>query len=122
MQSLREGILEAYVGIVTAFKNTDKTPLLLPHVQSMLDLCQRCLIDSERTESTVKLAIGLVGDLADTFPRGEIKQMLLAEWVATELRTRGRYSPELKRTIRWAREVRCLCLLMCTPCTHPFRV
>lgn len=105
MQSLREGILEAYVGIVTAFKNTEKAGLLLPHVQSMLDLCQRCLADSERTDATVKLAVGLIGDLADTFPNGEIKQLLLAEWVASELRTRSRVTPELKKMIRWAREV-----------------
>ena len=103
---LREGILEAYTGIVAGFKNTPKADLLLPYVPSILELVQRCLGDSERTESTIKLAVGLVGDLADTFPNGQIKQFLLADWLANELRMKGRMAPETKKTLRWAREVR----------------
>ncbi|CCM03217.1 uncharacterized protein FIBRA_05341 [Fibroporia radiculosa] len=102
---LREGILEAYTGIVTGLKNTDQVSLLLPHVQSILDLVQKSLADSERTESSVKLAIGLVGDLADAFPDGQIKQFLLAEWIMSELRTKGRTLAETKKTLRWAREM-----------------
>ena len=80
--------------------------LLLPHVATILELIQRCLADSDRTESTVRLAVGLIGDLADSFPKGEIKQLLLVEWIATELRAKGRgQSPETKRTIKWARDV-----------------
>lgn len=127
MQQLREGILEAYTGIVGGFKNTEKgtsdvfiglfvvliypaAGLLLPHVPSILELVQKALADSERTESTIRLAIGLIGDLADTFPGGEIKQYLLAEWIASELRSRGRgVNAETKKTIRWAREVSMLC-------------
>lgn len=105
VQQLREGILEAYTGIVGGFKNTEKVQLLLPYVGAILELVQKCLADSERTESTIKLAIGLIGDLADTFPHGEIKQYLLAEWIASELRSRGRLAPDTKKTIRWAREV-----------------
>ncbi|EMD35060.1 hypothetical protein CERSUDRAFT_116561 [Gelatoporia subvermispora B] len=102
---LREGILDAYQGVVAAFKNTDKVSLLLPHVPSILELVQRCLADSERTESASKTCIGLIGDLADSFPDGQIKQYLLAEWVASELRSKSRMSPETKRTLRWAREM-----------------
>lgn len=122
--SLREGILEAYTGVVTGLKNTEKctyrfilsTPvylthaslatLLLPHIPHILELVQKCLADSERTDSVVKLSLGLIGDLADTFPDGQIKQLLLAEWIMGELRAKGRYSTEIKKTLRWAREVR----------------
>ncbi|KAH8110302.1 ARM repeat-containing protein [Phellopilus nigrolimitatus] len=86
VSQLREGILEAYTGTVTGLKNTEKVQLLLPHVQSMLELAQRCLADEERPESVVRLSLGLVGDLADAFPNGEIKQLLLAEWLAQILR------------------------------------
>lgn len=106
VQQLREGIVEAYTGIVGGLKNTDNVQLLLPHVPAILELVQKCLADSERSETNVKLAIGLIGDLADTFPNGEIKQYLLAEWIASELRARGRFAPDTKKTIRWAREVR----------------
>ena len=89
--------------------------LLLPHVPAILELVQRTLADSERSEAALKLGVGLVGDLAEVFPNGEIKQFLVAEWVASELRTRGRFSPETKRTIRWARDVRGSVLSMCEP-------
>ncbi|KAF7975253.1 hypothetical protein HWV62_10120 [Athelia sp. TMB] len=115
---LREGILEAYTGITTGFKNTDKekgrniTPanpihrvqLLLPHVQSILELIQRCLTDDERTESMAKSAFGLLGDLADSFPNGQIKQLLLQEWITSELRNRRGMTSEVKKTMRWAKE------------------
>ena len=80
-------------------------PLLLNHVQSMLELVQRCLADEDRSDSVVKLALGLVGDLADTFPNGEIKQLLLAEWLGQALKSKARLSADTKKTLRWAREV-----------------
>lgn len=81
--------------------------LLLPHVSHILELIQRCLADSERTDAIHKAGVGLIGDLADTFPEGQIKQLLLSEWISTELRTKQRASPEVRKTIRWAREVSC---------------
>ena len=122
---LREGILEAFTGIVTGFKDTDKglffrgmhsvrslnkvfftatVGLIGPYVQTILDICQRAMADQERTENTAKLVFGLVGDLASAFPNGEIKQLLLNEWLAGELRVR-RYSGQTKQVQKWAREV-----------------
>ncbi|KDQ54461.1 hypothetical protein JAAARDRAFT_38128 [Jaapia argillacea MUCL 33604] len=103
--NLREGILEAYTGVVTGLKNTDKVAILVPYVSSMLELVQRCLADEEKTDNLAKLAYGLIGDIADCFPAGQIKQLLLAEWVGSELRSRGRFPPETKKTVRWAREM-----------------
>ena len=79
--------------------------LLLPYVPTILELVQRSLADEERPESIVKLAMGLVGDLADAFPNGEIKQFLLTEWLAQALRQKTRLSGDAKKTVRWAREV-----------------
>jgi importin subunit beta-1 len=105
VSQLREGILEAYTGIVTGLKNTEKVGLLLPHAQSILDLIQRCLSDDERTDTLVKLAFGLIGDLADSFPNGQLKQLLLQEWIASELRNKRGLSAEAKKTMRWAKEM-----------------
>ncbi|EGN91784.1 hypothetical protein SERLA73DRAFT_100127 [Serpula lacrymans var. lacrymans S7.3] len=102
---LREGILEAYTGVVTGLKNTDKVSLLLPYSQSILELIQRCLADDERSDSVVKLSFGLMGDLADCFPNGQIKQLLLSEWIASELRSKRGMPTETKKTMRWAREM-----------------
>ncbi|KAG7087450.1 hypothetical protein E1B28_013416 [Marasmius oreades] len=102
---LREGILEAYTGIVTGFKKSEKVALLVPYAQSILELIQRCLADEERSDSLAKLCYGLLGDLADTYPDGRIKQLLLQNWVASELKSRVRMSADAKKTMRWAREM-----------------
>ncbi|KIY69243.1 ARM repeat-containing protein [Cylindrobasidium torrendii FP15055 ss-10] len=105
--SLREGILEAYTGVVTGFKNTPKAPALLPYAEAILHLVFTCLEtqDDELSDSTQRLCYGLMGDLADCFPRGELKPALLQQWVANVLRPRGRMSSETKKTMRWAREM-----------------
>ncbi|KAG6812910.1 hypothetical protein H0H92_015462 [Tricholoma furcatifolium] len=102
---LREGILEAYTGIVTGLKKTPKVEILLPYVPEVLVLLQRCLADEERTDSLVRLAYGLLGDLADSYPGGQIKPLLLNAWIASELRSKQRMPPETKKTMRWAREM-----------------
>jgi len=102
---LREGILEAYTGIVTGLKKTEKAGLLVPYSQNILDLIRRCLADEERTDSLMRLSFGLIGDLADAFPGGQIKNHLLQPWLASELRSKGRMPPETKKTMRWAREM-----------------
>lgn len=79
--------------------------LLLPHVSAMLDLVRRTFDDDERTDAAMKLGFGLIGDLADTFPNGQIKEYLLADWIALSLKNKSRLSPETKKTMRWAREV-----------------
>ncbi|KAH8084890.1 ARM repeat-containing protein [Cristinia sonorae] len=102
---LREGILEAYTGIVAGFKHTEKVTLLIAHVPHILELVQRTLADTEKTDAVHKAAVGLIGDLADTFPEGQIKQYLLAEWINSELRPKQRAAADTRKTIRWAREV-----------------
>ncbi|KDR78361.1 hypothetical protein GALMADRAFT_224738 [Galerina marginata CBS 339.88] len=102
---LREGILEAYTGIVTGLKKTEKASLLIPHSQNMLELVHRCLTDEERSDSLMRLSYGLIGDLAECFSNGQLKQLFLANWIAAELRSRGRMPDETKKTMRWAREM-----------------
>lgn len=84
--------------------------LLLPHSSNILELVQRCLADDDLSETTAKLCFGLLGDLADCFPNGQLKQLLLADWIASDLRNKRGMSKETKKTMRWAREVRSACL------------
>ena len=79
--------------------------ILVPHVPAMLDLIQRTLADEERPDAVAKLAIGLLGDIADAFPNGQVKEYLLADWVTGALKVKGR-GRDLKTTVRWAKEVR----------------
>jgi importin subunit beta-1 len=92
-------------------KSGNKGQLLLPYVPSVLDLIHRTLMDEDRTENVFKLSMGLIGDIADTFPNGEISQHLLSDWIVGQLiKAKGRgQSAETKRTMKWAREVSLLC-------------
>ena len=124
--NLREGILEAHTGIITGFKKTDRgvhrflpmpslfpalhlhalaVQLLVPHAPVILELVQKVLADDNSGEPLDKLAFGVIGDLADAFPNGEIKPLLLGEWIATNLVSRKGYDKETKTTVKWAREV-----------------
>ena len=119
MSILREGILEAYTGIVTAFKGTEQgmppsksgkhvahsalVRLLQPHIQDILELVKASLLDENHGDPVYGLAYGIIGDLAEIFGT-QIKPLLLQDWVAAELKSR-RCPPENKQTMRWAREV-----------------
>ncbi|KAI0314478.1 karyopherin Kap95 [Amylostereum chailletii] len=106
ISTLREGILEAHTGIITGFKNTEKTRVLLPYAPAILDLVREVFADDNGGgENLDKLAFGVIGDLADAFPNGELKQLFLADWVANALGSKARYPSDIKKTIRWAREM-----------------
>lgn len=52
--------------------------------------------------------MGLIGDLADAFPGGELREQLLTEWIINNL-LKGKprlTTTEAKRTLKWAKEVR----------------
>jgi len=103
--NLREGILEAHTGIITGFKKTERVQLLATHAPAILELVQKVLSDDNSGESLDKLAYGVIGDLADAFPGGELKPLLLAEWIAANLVLRKGYDKETKTTVKWAREM-----------------
>lgn len=79
--------------------------LLIPYVPSILELVHSILGDENSGEPLEKSAFGIVGDLGDAFPNGEIKQYLLQEWLHALLNNRQRYTSDTKKTIRWAREM-----------------
>lgn len=80
---------------------------MLPFVAGIFDLLRRTVLDEERTDLVFQKAMGLIGDLAETFPNGEIREHLLSEWIISNLikaKPRGQ-TAEAKRTIKWAKEV-----------------
>lgn len=68
----------------------------------------RQVYEEEGTDLTLKTGAGLIGDLAETFANGQLKELLLSEWVVAMLKTKTR-NADLKKTLRWAREVSLHC-------------
>ncbi|XP_054798183.1 importin subunit beta-1-like [Prosopis cineraria] len=66
INSLRNGILEAYSGIFQGFKNSSKTQLLIPYAPHILQFLDSIYMEKDMDEVVMKTAIGVLGDLADT--------------------------------------------------------
>ncbi|KAG0300028.1 karyopherin beta [Dissophora globulifera] len=108
VNQLREGIVDAYVGIVQGLKAGERSPLLLPHVPHVFEFLNTVYNDPERSDNVLRSMIGLIGDLADSFPGGEIKQFLLADWISQclkEGRSSRQNSVTTKEVARWAKEM-----------------
>ncbi|KWU40980.1 ARM repeat-containing protein [Rhodotorula sp. JG-1b] len=107
VNTLREGILEAYTGIVGGLKTGGKADVLLPYIADIFTFLHLALTDQDRTESILRSAIGLLGDLAEAFPNGQLKEPLSSPWVGELLRA-GRTKmggAETKKVAKWAREM-----------------
>lgn len=108
INQLREGIVEAWTGIVGGLKGANKTDLILPHVPAIDAFLRVVCTDQDRTEELLRGALGIIGDLAEAFPAGQIKAMLEQQWVGDALKA-GRTrigGAETKKVAKWAKEVR----------------
>jgi len=63
---LREGILEAYTGIIQGLKSENKQELLLSFIDGIAAFLDMISQDEHRDESVVRNAIGVIGDLGDS--------------------------------------------------------
>lgn len=106
--SLREGIMDAYGGIIIAMRTSTKTNLLAPYVQHIFGFLSVVNADVNKSEGLMRAAMGVLGDLAEAFPNGEIAQYFRADWITSmirEVRGNREYSGRTIDTARWAREL-----------------
>ncbi|KAJ2775984.1 karyopherin Kap95 [Coemansia nantahalensis] len=104
---LRVGIFEAFVGIVQGLKADGKAQLVQSQVQSIMGFMNYVFVDANRSEEVTRAMIGLLGDLADSFPNGEIRDYLRADWIQALVKE-GRASARGSSTrvvSRWARDM-----------------
>lgn len=103
--SLREGIMDAYDGIIIALRSGEKSQLLLPYVQPVFTFLSIVNMDPDKTESLLRSAMGVLGDLAEAFPNGEISELFRADWIMGMIKeARSSYPGRTAETARWARE------------------
>ncbi|OBT79877.1 hypothetical protein VF21_01635 [Pseudogymnoascus sp. 05NY08] len=107
VMSLREGIMDAWGGIIGAMKSSDQSALLSPYVESIFQLLNGVYIDQNRSEGLMRSAMGVIGDLAESFPNGEFSQFYRADWLTSmirETRSNREFQSRTIDTARWARE------------------
>jgi importin subunit beta-1 len=60
-----------------------------------------------RSEALMRASMGVIGDLADAYPNGELVEAFRQDWVAAmikETRTNRDFQARTIETARWARE------------------
>lgn len=105
--SLREGIMDAWGGIIGAMKESGKTDLLQPYVESIFSLLNIVWLDQNRSDALMRSSMGVIGDLADAFPNGEFQTFYRADWLSAMIKDTRQNREFQARTIdtaRWARE------------------
>ncbi|KAI1437018.1 armadillo-type protein [Xylaria sp. CBS 124048] len=105
--SLREGIMDAWGGIIGAMKFSNKTQVLQPYVESIFQLLHIIAQDMNRSEPLMRSAMGVIGDLADAYPNGELADAFRQDWLSAmikETKTNREFQLRTIETARWARE------------------
>ncbi|KAK9692488.1 Importin-beta N-terminal domain [Popillia japonica] len=95
LNELREGVLDAYTGIIQGLKGDGVTPhpdvlLLEPHIPYIVQFISLVARDTENSESVIAVAAGLVGDLCTAF--GEPMIQFLDNEPINDMLTKGRRS------------------------------
>lgn len=105
--SLREGIMDAWGGIIGAMKTSNQTAALQPYVQSIFQLLNVISQDMNRSEPLMRSSMGVIGDLADAYPSGELVEAFRQDWLTAmikETKTNREFQSRTIDTARWARE------------------
>ncbi|KAL3481982.1 armadillo-type protein [Aspergillus californicus] len=106
--SLREGIMDAWGGILIAYKGKPQVKSLLEFVDPIFELLRLISQDTNtRSEGLLRSCMGVLGDLADAFPDGTISHYFRHEWVTVlvrETRSNRDFNTRTIDTARWARE------------------
>lgn len=75
----------------------------------MFHFLQLVSTDAESTEATYRGALGLMGDLAETFPTGQLSQFYNEPWVVGFLKVSKSQARELpgstRDVLKWVKEV-----------------
>jgi len=104
----REAIAEAYIGICQGLKQANKGTLLINYAQQLFAFLEGATQEMEKSESYIKIMMGLLGDLADTIPSGHLRQFFGAPWITAfikEVKTDRHCSADTKNYARWTREL-----------------
>ncbi|CDR42288.1 CYFA0S09e00210g1_1 [Cyberlindnera fabianii] len=104
--SVRESVLDCYVGIVGGVHSANE---IFPYASQIFELLNIITTETSLTmsESVTKSAAGMLGDLAEIFVDGQIKQAYAQDWVTSFLkksRANAYFSDDTQMVIQWARQ------------------
>ena len=104
--ALRNGIFEAYAGMLQGFKkDKSKIALLMQHAEFVLSFVEEVTKDADRDEAVTRAMVGVMGDMADTMDGiGQLySQKTFWKQLLQECMDQNQDS-SLQETARWAHE------------------
>ncbi|KAI8914839.1 hypothetical protein PhCBS80983_g00772 [Powellomyces hirtus] len=106
---LREGIIEAYVGIAQGLKGANKVEMLATVAPQIFAFVQEVATSNSPRSLEVSMGlVGLIGDMAEAFPPGRFKPLFSAPWINNfikSIRTDRNFDSEHRKVAKWAREL-----------------
>lgn len=104
--TLRDAILDAYVGITVGMRETPHK--IQPIIRDILQFLHMVSNEPEflMSESSLRSAVGLIGDIASMYPSGEFRDVLQQQWVSDIIKkARDKSFGKTTRDMaKWARE------------------
>jgi len=105
LNNLREGIFEAYTGILHGLKTDNKATLFMPFVQSCIAFIELVWGDENRSDPVARGAVGLLGDIAQVF-EGHVRNQLNRDPIRKIIQDAVRSNnPALQNVAQWANGV-----------------
>jgi len=106
LNTLREGVLEAYTGIIYGLRDSGKSALFKESVNSVLMFVQTITEDTTTTEAVMKAALGVVGDLISVFQQELAHHLGQAPFLARLVEFANRcQDPNTQKTAQWLRSL-----------------
>jgi len=108
LNSLREGVLTAYTGILQGLAQGNKAGLLVPHIQNILQFIVLVWQDAQKTEEIISSVIGLLGDIAQHIApqAAQIQQLIKHEQISKILSDASKSEDEaIVKTAQWAQDL-----------------
>lgn len=103
INTLRNSILEAYTGILQGLKASNKQDSVLPAIEAIIEFLRRSATDENRSEDVLKSAVGLLGDLGQTFG-SKMSQVYVQPFVQPLILQAISYE-EINETAKWTQSV-----------------
>ncbi|ODV83247.1 hypothetical protein CANARDRAFT_9821 [[Candida] arabinofermentans NRRL YB-2248] len=105
--SVKEAVLDTYVGIVAGLH--DYPDALSSYNMQMINFLMSVYTNPtmSSSDSVCRAAVGIIGDLAQIFSDGRLREFYEQDWVSDfikKTRNNSRFSQVTKDTARWARE------------------
>jgi len=105
LNQLREGIFEAYTGIIQGLRSDNAADHFLPFVNHVVSFVGFVFADSTRTESVTRAALGVLGDLAHALG-SKVKQPLQQPFVKNLIADcLSSESPQSQDVAKWAKDI-----------------